>query len=168
MTRERWKSIPGLEGRYEVSDLGRVKSLQRIVSVGNNTGKVLVPERIRKLSPSPQGYPRVRLCGKTRLVHHLVLLAFVGPRPVGLEIRHLNGNRADSRLANLAYGTRSENQMDSIRHGTHILANKTHCAKGHPYSGANLAFDRKGHRRCRTCDRAKKRAWTERNRAAMK
>jgi len=53
------------------------------------------------------------------LVQHLVLQTFVGPKPVGMECRHLNGIRTDNRLENLCWGTRSENQQDSIRHGTH-------------------------------------------------
>lgn len=48
----------------------------------------------------------------------LVMLAFVGPRPDGLDVCHGNGNPADNRLENLRYGTRSENMRDALRHGT--------------------------------------------------
>lgn len=54
----------------------------------------------------------------SRLIHHLVLETFVGPCPPGMECRHLNGNPKDNRLENLKWGTRSENQRDSIKHGT--------------------------------------------------
>ena len=57
-------------------------------------------------------------------VHRLVLETYVGPRPKGMECRHLNGNRQDNRLENLKWGTRSENTYDSVRHGTHNLATK--------------------------------------------
>ncbi len=52
-------------------------------------------------------------------VHRVVMAVFVGPCPSGHEVRHLNGNRTDNRLCNLAYGTRKENVADALRHGTH-------------------------------------------------
>ena len=72
-----------------------------------------------------QGYRRVQLratknsCKTIRRVHQLILEAFVGPRPKGYETRHLDGDPVNNHLANLCYGTHSENQQDSIRHGTH-------------------------------------------------
>lgn len=56
---------------------------------------------------------------KNYLVQHLVLNTFIGPKPPGMECRHLNGIRGDNRLENLCWGTRSENQQDSVQHGTH-------------------------------------------------
>ena len=56
---------------------------------------------------------------KNYLVHRLVLETFIGPRPKGMECRHLNGIRTDNRLDNLCWGTRAENQQDSVKHGTH-------------------------------------------------
>lgn len=50
-------------------------------------------------------------------MHYLVLLAFIGPRPDGLEIRHRNGKPADNRLRNLCYGTKSANMRDIPAHG---------------------------------------------------
>ncbi len=58
-------------------------------------------------------------------VHRLVLLAFKGPRPDGQYCRHLNGVPTDNRLANLAWGTKSENTFDKVGHGTHPHASKT-------------------------------------------
>ena len=52
-------------------------------------------------------------------VHRLVLETFAGPCPVGMECRHLNGDKQDNRLCNLKWGTRKENIHDAIRHGTH-------------------------------------------------
>ena len=60
---------------------------------------------------------------KKRRAHQLILEAFVGPRPHGYETRHLDGNPLNNQLTNLKYGTQSENQHDSIRHGTHAGLN---------------------------------------------
>ncbi len=58
-------------------------------------------------------------------VHDLVMLAFVGEKPEGLVIRHLDGNNQNNHKDNLCYGTRSENLHDMVRHGTHPLAKLT-------------------------------------------
>lgn len=83
-------------------------------------GRVLRPGRM------PQGHQSVVLTkkGGSHCVHALVLAAFVGPRPPGMDVRHLDGNPANNLLENLAYGTRSENCMDALRHGRrdHVLA----------------------------------------------
>ena len=92
----------------------------------------------------------------TRLVHRLVLEAFVGPRPEGMVARHLNGDPGDNRLENLAWGTQSENNYDKVRHGTHHNANKTHCPSGHEYRGDNIKWY-KGFRFCRACHRISER-----------
>lgn len=57
-------------------------------------------------------------------IHQLILETFVGPAPHGMECRHLNGNPADNRLQNLAWGTRRENVADSIKHGTFRGSNR--------------------------------------------
>ncbi len=118
---ERWLPIPGWEDEYEVSDLGRVRSLERLVETSDGR---LHPVRGRVLNPSRRagGYRYVNLkrpgvCEK-RSVHLLVLLAHVGPRPDGQETRHLDGNPENNRLDNLKYGTRVENAADKVRHGT--------------------------------------------------
>jgi hypothetical protein len=81
--------------------------------------------RRMKLSPNPRGYPRVNLAlserktYKTFRVHRLVLEAFVGPCPDGLECRHKNGVKTDNRLENLIWGTPEENRGDNHTHGTY-------------------------------------------------
>ena len=56
--------------------------------------------------------------GRFRYSHHVVLTAFVGPRPVGTEVCHRDGNPANNRLGNLRWDTRKANHADAIRHGT--------------------------------------------------
>jgi hypothetical protein len=71
-----------------------------------------------------RGYKRVCLYdeGVQRIcwVHRLVLEAFVGSRPTGMETRHLDGDRANNRLENLVWGTKAENEQDRKNHG-HVL-----------------------------------------------
>ncbi len=113
------KPIIGFSG-YEVSDDGRVFSLER---KGRRVSKEM------KLSKHSGGYVTVRLSSKTLrnnyCVHHLVLCAFVGPRPDGMWCRHLNGIKTDNRLVNLKWGTPKENGQDGVR-----LGERKNCAKG--------------------------------------
>ena len=105
---EVWKLVPEYDGKYEVSDQGRVRSFQRYPQ-----GRILRPGRM------PSGHLSVALGrGNSQCVHKLVLLAFVGAAPAKHECRHLNGDPADTRLENLCWGTRSENIGDAVRHGT--------------------------------------------------
>lgn len=124
---EKWKDIPAWEGFYQVSDQGRVRSVDRTIVVRRSNG-MQVPLRLcgRMLRGQlNKGYETVCLSrpGKQvrARVHGLVLLAFVGAKPPNQEACHWNGKRADNRLGNLRYDTRSANCMDRHRHGTHGL-----------------------------------------------
>lgn len=115
---ERWLPVPGWESLYEVSDLGRVRSLPRRGGRGWKGGRVLK----HYVGASSRGYPTVSLSRgtgtqKTRQVHQLVLEAFVGPCPPGQEARHGPAGKLDASLLNLCYGTRSENVRDRTRDG---------------------------------------------------
>lgn len=111
---EEWRAIPGREGRYEVSSLGRVRSLRFI----NRHTDVLrhVPRVLATFKTA--GYRRVTMGDEQRQVSHLVAEAFVGPRPAGHEVCHLNGIQDDDRPENLAYGTPRENAQQRAAHGT--------------------------------------------------
>lgn len=148
---EEWKPIPGYEGSYEVSNQGRVRSLERIDSGGNHRrGKILSPRK----NPY-RGHLAVLLYKEDRrasqLVHRLVLEAFIGPCPEGMESCHWNDVSDDNRLVNLRWGTRSDNRKDSVRNGTHNNARKTHCAEGHEYTSENTYAHPRGFRACRQC-----------------
>ncbi len=114
---ERWLPIPGFPG-YEVSDLGRVRSWK----TNSKCGRLRDAPVLRTLRPTPKGYRclNLRQNGKTypRLVHRLVLEAFVGPRPDGMECRHLDGSRTNNVVANLEWATHQTNIDDTERHGT--------------------------------------------------
>ena len=156
---EVWLPIPGYEGRYEVSSHARVRSLDRITirsdgRTQRNKGRVL-----RQTLSSAGGYPVVAMSSNgyagPRYVHHLVALAFHGPRPAGLEVRHLNGIAADCLPGNLAWGTHAENQQDQLRHGTNARAAKTHCIYGHLLTPPNLCPSWLPNRMCLACSRSR-------------
>lgn len=113
---EEWKPVAGYEGQYEVSNLGRVRSLPRSETnsrgaLRNYRGCIRVP------TFNQDGYAQIRFGGRNHFVHILVASAFIGPRPKGQEVRHLDGNPANNNSANLAYGTKSENRRDCYSYG---------------------------------------------------
>lgn len=126
---ERWQDIPGWEGLYCASTLGRIRSIDRIDSLGRKRfGQILRPKTTRK------GYLEVHLLlgsrHEMRTVHRLVLDTFVGPRPDGLQCRHLDGNPQNNQLSNLAWGTSKANHADQVAHGTQL--------RGETATGAKL------------------------------
>lgn len=121
---EVWLPIAGHEGVYAVSDLGRVKRLAHTAKHiwRGKVRSVYRPELLMKPTPNAGGYPCVSLSsggkGRTHPVHRLVLFAFVGPAPDGLQCAHLNGNQQDARLCNLAWVSAQENADHKREHGT--------------------------------------------------
>lgn len=110
------RSVPGWGG-YFVSDDGHVFS-----HVVRGPGRRIDAACERELHQVWRGgYLAVCMSGHgrqtTKSVHVLVALAFIGPRPVGAHVRHLDGDRMNNRLANLAYGSPRENEADKDRHG---------------------------------------------------
>lgn len=158
-----WVAVPGYEGYYEVSDLGGVRSVDRLVGHPAGTRRALG----QMLHPSVAhgtGYLRVNLTDpadsrrRTRHVHTLVLTAFMGTRPDGAVACHCDGDRTNNRLSNLRWDTPASNNADTVRHGTHRQASRTHCPRGHEYDGANTFIGRRANgrtfRKCRTCHNA--------------
>ena len=90
---EIWKDIPGYEGLYQVSNMGRVKSFHKIKNLA---------ERIRKPQNVGQGYHQVILHKegeeKSHYIHALVLGTFIGNHSKGIECNHLNGDKKDNRF----------------------------------------------------------------------
>jgi len=149
---ERWRPVVGYEGIYAVSDQGRVWSVPRLDPLGRcQGGRFKPPARSRK-------YAQVTLYrdgrGRSVNIHTLVLEAFVGPRPDGMECCHGNGNPRDNRVENLRWDTHGANQRDSVAHGTNASARKTHCPQGHEYTPENTYWTESHGRQCKTCGRA--------------
>ena len=150
---EEWRPVVGFEGLYSVTSTGRVRS--------EKTGRVLKP------TEGPDGYYRVTLKGEGKrsspTVHRLIMEAFVGPRPDGLQIRHLDGDKSNNVIGNLRYGTPKENGEDNVRLGVTRYGKATHCPQGHEYTGWNL-IEKQRNRGCRACTRAAVEMWRLRQR----
>ncbi|MGO3049132.1 MAG: NUMOD4 motif-containing HNH endonuclease [Staphylococcus sp.] len=118
---EIWKDIPGYEGEYQASTLGRIKSLERKSRCGyEGKGFRTVNERILKPGKyCKTGHVSVVLRKKSagKPVHTLVMLTFKGERPKGLDICHNDGNPTNNALSNLRYDTRTNNNIDIFKHG---------------------------------------------------
>lgn len=130
MKTEIWKDIPGYEGKYQVSDLGQVRSVERLVRLVSRTGNEalrLASGRILKPGTCNRyGHRSVAICkGNSQMVHSLVALSFIGPRPDKHDVAHLNGDGSDNRLENLAYVTRSENNQHMVHHGRRAVSVET-------------------------------------------
>jgi HNH endonuclease/NUMOD4 motif len=156
---EEWLPVLGWEDYYEVSSHGRMRSLPRKYRPG-----------VYLLKPFVSGapYPQVKMSRRNTpryaFVHHLVAQAFIGPRPPGEHIRHLDGDPTNNHVSNLRYGTPSENSYDTVRHGRNRNATKTRCKRGHSLTDpANLKVTPR-QRKCRTCIVEDSRAQRQRRR----
>lgn len=157
-TVEQWRPVAGYERLYEVSDAGRVRSLDRLIPnrrTGGTKrwrGRILTPVFVNP-------YYGVSLCrdgvARRKMIAHAVLEAFVGPRPPGQFACHGDGTHTDNRLANLRWDTESANAQDRVQHGRHWLAERAADVHGHLLMEPNLATGGPGNTRiCLACTRA--------------
>ena len=167
-----WRDIPGYEGIYKVSAEGHVWSVRRPHTrsrVFYLNGEVLTSSWIggHLLTPSEDkdGYLHVALCrdgsAKTLRVHRLVLEAFIGPRPKGMECCHANDVPDDNRLENLRWDYPKMNVADRIknRRKATLRGPRTHCKVGHELTPENSIWPtpKSMTPRCRECERARDR-----------
>ena len=119
-SKEVWKDVPGYEGLYQVSNMGRVKSLDRYVPTRWGTptfrkGVMLKPKY------SCHGYAIVSLCKKGEIkdmaIHRIVLETFVGSCLPGQQCRHLDTDTRNNQLKNLCWGTQQEDWNDRRKYG---------------------------------------------------
>ncbi len=127
---EVWRDIPGFEGLYQVSNFGRVKSLDRWQNLDPNPQAPKgyarhIKGKIHRGTPVNRDGKIIRIVVGLRKdgryfyrgIHEFVLLAFVGPRPEGYYGCHNDDTPTNNRLANLYWGTPKQNSADKIRHG---------------------------------------------------
>lgn len=148
---EEWQAISGYEDRYEVSNLGRVRSLAR-----HDSNKHYWPSKIRKLKVRDNGYLEIGLCANGnishRLVHALVAESFISNPHNYPLVRHKDNNKANNAVNNLAWGTHYDNVADRYgfteAHGRHKV-----CARGHELHDGNTTAVSRGVQ-CLACKRA--------------
>ena len=136
MENEIWKNINGYEGSYQVSNLGRVKSLRRIIKCKNGVSRT-INERILKqnedMCNGTYGYLIVCLCknckSKFFKVHKLVLEHFINKKPKGLICCHNDGNRLNNKSDNLRWDTYKSNVQDAIKHKVFNVGEKCNLSK---------------------------------------
>lgn len=131
LANEIWKDIPDYKG-YQISSFGRVRSF--IVHCSHERRYSTSSFRILKGGVDKDGYRRLILCQesgfrKSYKFYELVCLHFIGERPAGLVITHLDGNKTNDCLSNLEYRTQKENILDKNKHGTMPRGESHHSSK---------------------------------------
>jgi len=121
---ETWKSIPGYEGRYEVSDCGGVRASYREQEFDGRWGRLIMrfPAKTMTISRTTTGYCYLSLSKNSKsvkhLIHRLVMLAFVGESD--LQVNHKDGDKSNNRIENLEYVT----SLQNLRHCIDVLGKK--------------------------------------------
>jgi hypothetical protein len=142
---EQWRVIVDFPD-YDISNCGRVVSRRR------GMPRLLSMRPMGGGRPGALRYFQVALYGRDgrveRHVAHLVLEAFTGPRPEGMEARHLNSDPQDNRLENLAWGTKAENAQDKVDR-------RARCKNNHLLD----AWTRNGNKRARRCNECRREAY---------
>jgi hypothetical protein len=117
---EIWKDVPGYEGLYQVSSLGRVKSLSRLKTNGKSTH--ISKDLIMSPNKNRDGYLclllRINNKSKTKKVHQLVAMAFLNHKPDGthkIVVDHINHDKLDNRVENLQVITNRENCSKDVK-----------------------------------------------------
>lgn len=155
---EIWKEYPRCR-HYEVSNLGRVRSKDRVVQAED--GRVMrLKGRPLTVSMNSKNRAMVKITengkGRSVQVSHMVMESFVRLRTGQLDVvRHLNDDPADNRLKNLRFGTYAENSQDAVRNGRNSNSRKTHCKRGHELAPWNTKRRKSANSRgCKACERA--------------
>ena len=152
---EQWRPVVGYEGLYEVSDQGRVRSLDLVEHLPANRRQKaftrIKPGRMLRLTRDGKGYTNVSLSrnGKAQRVgvHRLVLLAFAGPPPADKPwALHGSAGQRDNSLRNLYWGDRQQNEADKLRDGTLLRGEQLPAAKLTPDQVRAIRADNRVHR----------------------
>lgn len=170
----KWLPVVGFEELYEVSEFGTVRSLPRVTRIGHGKTRILSGREIKPYRLKRSGHVAINLVPKEgakyirrTYAHHLVLEAFVGPRPEGMYGCHNDGDPSNNHVSNLRWDSPSENMHDRVRHGNHPYADRELCNYGHPLDGVWFHADGTFKQRyCKTCNRKRARAHEKKKRAA--
>lgn len=134
-----WKLCPATNDKYEVSNKGEVRRIVGEVRNNVDGGMRKVGGNTLRPKTKSNGYLEVNLYIETQqskmmYVHRLVIMAFVGEIPLGYEVNHKDGNKANNHLSNLEMVTPSENRI----HSTHVLGNKPPVFRGENHGNSKL------------------------------
>jgi hypothetical protein len=117
---EEWRDIPGWEGMYQASSLGRIRSIDRHV-ISKDNRVVHHKERVLRQNRAIKNYLVVSLSRDNKWVsqkvNRLVAMSFLGTPQVGSHARHIDGNNQNNRVTNIEWGTVTDNNRDKRRHG---------------------------------------------------
>jgi hypothetical protein len=131
---EQWIDVVGYEGLYMISDLGRIKRLPRVVHQPDGK-QYQIYEKVLSPGAGKSKYLSIRLTNgdivSTVYIHQIVLCAFVGPCPEGMQACHCDGDRQNNKASNLRWDTIKANHADKRMHGT------SNCGDRHPFSKLN-------------------------------
>lgn len=146
MEKEIWKDIEGYEGHYQVSNIGRIKRLEKSVMFGSRIKKLKV--LILKTYRKTDGYWFVRLSKndipKNFYVHRLVAIAFI-PNPENKpEVNHINGIKSENNILNLEWNSKKENIIHGYRNGLQKASRKGVFGSDNKCSKPILQFDLNG------------------------
>lgn len=167
--KEEWRPILGWEGYYEVSNLGRIRSVDRFVVHTHSTGKRIAKGKILNQHSNDYGYMFVMASKENKQrriwVHRAVLEAFVEVKPPGMVTMHLDNNPKNNNLSNLKWGTQKENIQQCTAEGRQANVRKTHCPRGHELVESNLVKHhlKRGKRACYSCNWASQRFGVKRS-----
>ena len=146
---EIWKDIPKYEGLYQVSNLGRVKSIPHIIKANKDGGTRITEERIKSTNVGWHGYVWVSLSKKgkckTYSVHRIVARVFI-KNPSGLKyVNHKDGNKKNNHVNNLEWCTAHENQIHASEMGLIPQSKKVICIEtGEIYKSSGEAERKTG------------------------
>lgn len=119
---EAWLDVPGWTGYYQVSNMGRVRSVKRTIARTDGQEKTFPSKILATTLNQKRGYQQVSLSRgnirTTAYVHRLVAVAFLGDFSETSEVCHNDGDRLNNKIDNLRWDTRSGNAADRLRHGT--------------------------------------------------
>lgn len=134
MKKEIWKDIPELEGLYQASNLGRIKSVKRIAKKEYRNNRI-VKEKIMNGSKNEDGYLKVHITNKEKninkvlFIHRLIAKTFIS-NPNNLpQINHKDGNKLNNCITNLEWCTNLYNQQHAWKNGLHKPTWKKGCRK---------------------------------------